>query len=178
MHDNILIGPDAHGRFNLQMLRAFEGAGSIQRGKHKVNDGVYLSCDPDAAVAGRYESSSANMLQLRMQASGNTRWQALHVELGGLCLHQAAVFGIVARSVAPASITTRLCLRSGNGDHFVDSFFPKTMVSFNQASTHLDVMDLSSNPDLPKQAEWRDLILFFRSGEVSLTLLDLRLFAV
>lgn len=178
MHDNLLIGPDAHGRFNLQMLRAFQGKGAVQRGKHKVSDGVYLSCDPDAAIGGRYESGADNMLQLRMQASGNPRWQALHIELGDLRLGQAAVFGIVARSMAPASITTRVCLRSGNGDHFVDSFFPKTMVSFAQPSTHLDVMDLSSNPDLPKQAEWRDLILFFRSGDVSLNLLDLRLFAV
>jgi hypothetical protein len=178
MHDNILIGPDAQGRFNLQMLRAHQGQGAIKSGKCKIIDGVYLDCDPDAVVTGRYRSDADNMLNIRIQASRNPRWQALHVELGDLRLGDAAVVGVVARSRAEASITTRLCLRSGNGGHFVDSFFSKTMVSFAQPSIHLDVMDLAANADLPKQAEWRDLILFFRAGDVSVDLLDIRLFAV
>lgn len=178
MHDNILIGPDAHARFTLQMLRAHQGEGAISGGKHRIIDGVFMSCDPDASISGRYVSGPEDMLDIRMQASGNARWQALHIELGDLLLGGSAVLGVVARSVAKSSMTTRLCLRSGNGGHFVDTFFPKTMVSFAQPSTHLDVMELSVNADLPKQAEWRDLILFFRSGEVDLKLLDLRLFAV
>lgn len=178
MHDNIFIGPDAQSRFTLQMLRAHQGQGAIKGGRCKIIDGVYMSCDPDAVVRGHYQSNADNMLNIRIQATLNPRWQALHVELGNLNLGEAAVVGVVARSRAEASITTRLCLRSGNEGHFVDSYFSKTMVSFAQPSTHLDVMDLAANTDLPKQAEWRDLILFFRAGDVSVDLLDVRLFVV
>lgn len=178
MHDNIIIGPDAQGRFTLQMLRVHQGQGTIKSGKSQIIDGVYMSCDPDTVVTGRYRSDADNMLNIRMQVSRNPRWQALHVELGDLRLGDTAVVGVVVRSRAEASITTRLCLRSGNGGHFVDSFFSKTMVSFARPSTHLDMMDLAANADLPRLAEWRDLVLFFRAGDVSVDLLDIRLFAV
>lgn len=178
MKDNIFIGPDAHARFTLQMLRSYEGAGDIGRGRHDIQDGVFISCDPDVGISGRFESHSSNMLSISLQASRNPRWQALHIELGSLSLGEAAVIGVVARSQSTLSTTTRICIRSGNGGNFVDTFFPKTMASFSQASTHLDVLDLSAASNLPKQAEWRDLVLFFRAGNISLDLLDLRLFVV
>lgn len=178
MQDNLFIGPDAHSRFTLQMLRAHEGVGKIAGGKCPVIDNVFLSTDGEGGVKGTYRCDALNMINIQMRSSSVPRWQALHIELGNMNLSNAAAFGVVARSVAPSSLTTRLCIRSGNGDQFVDTFMPKTMVSFAQASTHLDVMDLGSTADLPKQAQWRDLILFFRAGDVSLDLLDLRLFVV
>ncbi|RJE80945.1 hypothetical protein [Paracoccus sp. JM45] len=178
MQDNILIGPDAHSRFTLQMLRAHEGQGEILGGKHQVIDGVFMSCDPNSDVSGNFTSDLSNMLNISIRSSKNLLWQALHIELGDLNLGSTAVLGVVVRSQAASSITTRLCVRSGNGEHFVDTFFSKTMVSFAQPSTHLDVLDLASAVDLPKQAKWRELILFFRAGDVDIDLLDLRLFAV
>ena len=178
MLDNILIGPDAHSRFTLQMLRANESAGVVTGGKQPVADGVFFSTDPDAGISGEFRSDATNMVSVTMQASGSPRWQALHIELGEMNLSQASAFGVVARSVAPSSITTRFCVRSGNGDQFVDTFFSKTMASFSKPSTHLDVIDVAATADLPTRAEWRDLILFFRAGDVSLDLLDLRLFVV
>lgn len=178
MPDNILIGPDAQSRFTLQMLRAYEGAGKIGRGNQAVTDGVFFSTDPEARVTGRFRSDATNMIEVQMEAAEGRRWQALHVRLGDLNLSNAGVLGVVARSVAPSSITTRLCLRSGNDDQFMDTFLPKTMVSFAQPSTHMDAIEIAAMPDLPRHAQWRDLILFFRAGDVSLDLLDLRLFVV
>ncbi|MBC9248514.1 hypothetical protein H4P12_17775 [Paracoccus sp. 11-3] len=179
MADNIFLGPDAQVRFSLQMLRAYEGRGKIAAEQTPIIDGVFLSTDPDANVTGEYEASAANLLKLRIRPGKNpARWQAMHLVMGPLDLGDAAVIGVVARSQAPSSFTTRICLRSGQDGQFVDTFFPKTMVSFAQTSTHLDVLEISKLTDLPRQAQWRDLILFFQGSDVDLNLLDLRFFVV
>lgn len=180
MADNILLGPDAQVRFSLQMLRAHEGRGPIQSGTTPIRDGVFLSCDPETGIKGEFEATKANMVSIEISPSeqSNPRWLGLHVAMGPVDLSNAAVVGIAARSKAPSSITTRVCLRSGRSGQFVDTFFSKTMVSFAEPSTHLDLLDIGALPDLPRQAAWRDLILFFRPGEVDLDLLDLRLFVV
>lgn len=180
MTNNILTGPDAQARFVLQMLRAQDVSGAIGPGDIPVGEGAFLSIDPEAGVKGQFQSPPGQVISLSMQpASGKKpRWQGCHIPLGPFDMTDAGVFGVVARSVAPASVTTRVCLRSGRDGQFTDSFLPKTMVSFSQASTHLDLLDLSSAPDVPRQAQWRELILFFRPGPVELTLQDLRLFLV
>lgn len=179
MADNILLGPDAQTRFSLQMLRAHEGQGKITGDRTPIMDGIFLSTDPDANIRGEYHANGANLLKLHMRPGrGPARWQGLHVAMGPVDLGGPAVIGVVARSQAPSSFTTRICLRSGGDGQFVDTFFPKTMVSFAQASTHLDLLEIATLPDLPRQAQWRDLILFFQGSDVDLELLDLRFFAV
>lgn len=178
MPDNILTGPDAQSRFTLRLLHNHQGEGRVVSGNLAVMDGVFLSIDPEARVAGSYRCRSDNMIDLRLDAAEGRRWQALHIQLGDLNLASAGVVGIVARSVALSSTTIRLCIRSGNDDQFLDTFFPKTMVSFSKPSTHMDVIDLVTMPDLPRQAQWRDLILFFRAGDIAVDLLDLRFFVV
>lgn len=180
MADNILLGPDAQVRFSLQMLRALEGRGAIAGGTTPIQDGIFLSCDPESGIKGEFEASKTNMVSVNIHPSeqGTPRWLGLHIAMGPVDLSNAAVVGIAARSKAPSSITTRVCLRSGRSGQFMDTFFPKTMVSFAAPSTHLDLLDLSALPDLPRQAAWRELVLFFRPGEVDLDLLDLRLFVV
>lgn len=162
----------------LQTLRRHDGEGRIGGGATPILDGVFLSNDADARITGDYRCADTNMIKVQMRPGSEapSRWQGMHIVMGPAGLDGAAVVGIVARSRSAASITTRLCIRSGRGDRFVDTFFPKTMVSFAQPSTHLDILEIASTPDLPRQAGWRDLILFFRTGEVDLELLDMRLF--
>lgn len=180
MTENIILGPDAQIRFALQRLRIYEGEGEISGANTQIIDGAFLSNDPEAGIVGSYVSSSANLIKLqqRVEGASSSRWQGLHIVMGPMPLSDAAVIGIVARSVAPTSITTRICVRSGRNGKFIDTFFPKTMVSFAAPSTHLDIMEISKTPDLPHQAQWRDLILFFRNGDLDIELLDLRLFVV
>lgn len=179
MADNILIGPDAQLRFSLQLLRAHKGRGKIAGDRTPIIDSVFLSTDPDAQVTGDYTADATNMVKLQMRSrKGPSRWQGMHIVMGPVDLSKAAVIGIVARSQSPSSMTTRICLRSGGGGQFTDNFFPKTMVSFAQASTHLDVLDMADINDLPRQAQWRDLILFFQGDTVDLDLLDLRFFVL
>ena len=178
MTNNILLGPDAQVRFSLQLLRAYEGKGVISGATTPVIDGIFLSNDPEAGVSGSFTSSKDNAVKLEMRVNSGIapRWQAMHITMGEVDLTDAAIFGIMARSFAPASVTTRICIRTGRDDQFVDTFFPKTMVSFGKTSTHLDVLDLNGISDLPRRGTWREMILFFRPGDVNLDLLDLRVF--
>ena len=180
MINNLLLGPDAQAQSALQMLRAGTGAGVISAGRTDLPYGLFLSNDPEAAIAGRYRSDVGQLLSLQTApAAGRTpRWQALHIPLGPADLTQAAVMGVVARSQAPTSITTRIALRSKRGDSFADVFFGKTLISFAEPSTHLDAIELDRVPDIPAEADWRDLILFFQGGALELDLLDLRFFIV
>ena len=167
-------------RFSLQRLHAFKGDGNISGANTNLLEGIFFSSDPDAGIKGTYASNPDNMLSVKMRHEGKAqpRWQAFHISMGNVDLEQAAVLGVVLRSQAPASITTRICLRSQKDGEFLDYFFPKTLVSFSEPSTHIDLIDLASASDIPRSALDRDLILFFRPGEVELELLDLRLFIV
>lgn len=182
MTDNLFLGPDAQARFSLQGLHALEGEGEISGATISLLEGVYFSNDPDpeVGVEGAYASRPGNMFSVKMwhKDKGKPRWQAFHIAMGSVDLGNAAAIGVVARSQAPASITTRICLRSQRDGEFLDYSFPKTMVSFAAPSTHLDLIELARASDIPRAALDRDLILFFRTGEVELELLDLRLFIV
>lgn len=178
MVNNLFLGPDGQARFLLQSLQACETSGKISDPTTRIIEGIQLSSDPEARVAGEFSSPVGEILRLKAAPRGGThaRWQALHVTLGPADISGAGALGVMIRSRAPSSMTTRICLRSGREGGFVDHFLPKTLISFAQDSTHLDVIELSQAPDLPRQADWRDLILFFRPGPVELELRDLRLF--
>lgn len=179
MPDNLLLGPDAQCRFSLQVLKAHQGHGSI--GEHsEVIPGVFFSNDPTSKVRGNYDTSEGKMLsfQLAPRSAQKPAWQALHFAMGAADFSETSVLGVVVRSTAPSSTTTKLCLRSGRDNRFEDKFFRKTIVSFSEPSTHIDVLELYSASDIPKIAEWREIIFFFRPGEVSMDFLDIRIFAV
>ncbi len=180
MANNLYLGPDAQGRFLLTRLKAFEGRGAIQGGSTPVIEGVHFSVDPQAEVAGRFDSRPGRIISFSIKPRRATepRWQALHLALGPLDLSGAGVVGVVVRSRAKQAVTTRICLRSGRSDSFVDHFLGKTLVSHAQDSTHLDAIDLTTATDLPRRADWRDLILFLRTSAVELEVLDLRFFVV
>jgi len=178
--NNLLTGPDAQARFLLQSLKAHQGRGKLLAAQTPIIEGVRLSIDPTSEVKGHYETTSEEMLSLTMQygASKPPKWQALHISLGEMNLHGALLLGVLIKSRSPSSTTTKVCLRSGKDEDFHDTFFPKTMVSFGETSAHLDVLEFDKTPTLPRQVQWRDLILFFRPGEFDINILDIRLFVV
>lgn len=178
--NNLLIGPDAQARFVLQNLSNFQGKGAIKGVDTPVIEGVQFSNDPEADVRGDFVSKKGEMLSVRMKpkAVEKPRWQALHFHIGGMDLSKSLLVGLAIKSRAPSSTSTRIALRSGKEGKFVDFTLPKTLVSYADESVHLDVFELDAYDDLPRQAEWRDLVFFFRSGEVELDLLDIRLFTL
>ena len=179
MDNNLFLGPDANARFLLERLRGHHEEGAIGA-QTQVMDSILLSSDPESGVTGEFVTRPGMMLALRMEPSGQQqpRWQSMHIPLGPIEIAPGSIFGVVIKSSAPASITTQICLRSGRAEGFVDQHFTKTLVSFAQPSTHLDVLEMKNLPTVPRSAPWRDLILFFRPGRVEIELTDIRIFLV
>ncbi|GGO30449.1 hypothetical protein GCM10010991_15320 [Gemmobacter aquaticus] len=180
MQSNLFLGPDADGRFALSALRAYEATGTISSEKTVILNGITLSYGGGGQLRGKYVSRRDNMLSLSLTCRSRSlpQWQCLTVPLGAMDLTGAAAIGIIVRSWSDQSTVSHFALRSGRDGDFVDQAFGKTMVSFAAASTHLDVIEIAKAPNLPIQAQWRDLVLFFRPGPLEIELLDLRFFVV
>lgn len=180
MQDNLLLGPDADVRFALSALRAHEAAGAVSAEKTVILNGITLSYGAGGPLRGNYRSGRDNMLSLNLTCRSRSfpQWQCLTVPLGAMDLAGTAAIGIIARTSAPQSTLSRFTLRSGRDGDFVDQPFGKALASFAAPSTHLDLLEISKAPNLPLQAQWRDLILFFRPGPLEIEILDLRFFAV
>lgn len=164
----------------LDEIRQQDRHGVVGPGDNPVGHHAFLSLDPEAGITGRFASRPGQIIELELQPAlgAKPRWQGLHLPLGPVDLTDSAALGLIARSLAPLSMTTRICLRSGVGDEVIDVFMPRLMVSYDQPSLHHDLIEPAAMPQLPKRADWRDMILFFRPGPVKLTVLDLRLFLV
>lgn len=180
MQNNLYIGPDAKARFALTSLRAHEESGPIAEGRTPIVEGIAFVHDAGPGLTGQYRATSGNMLGLSLSSVSHPQpgWQCLTVALGPMNLTGAAVIGVVLRTQAPQSTVTRITLRSGREQTFVDQSFDKAMVSFSQASTHVDMIEIASAPYVPIEADWRDLMLFFRPGSLEIDILDLRFFVV
>lgn len=180
LQDNLYLGPDANVRFALNNLRAHEGSGSVSSTRTTIMDGITLSHGDGGQLAGKYRCGRDNMLSLNLSCKTRTapHWQCLTVPMGAMNLAGAGVVGIVARSSAPQSTISHFTLRSGRDGDFVDQPFGKSMVSFASPSTHLDAIEIGRMPNLPIEAQWRDLLLFFRPGPLEIEILDLRVFVV
>lgn len=180
MQDNFFLGPDADVRFALSAMRAHEATGKILAENTVILNGITLSFGPGGQLRGNYSSGRDNILSLNLTCRSRSlpHWQCLKVPLGAMNLTGAAAIGIIARSFAPHSTVSRFTLRSGRDGDFVDQNFGKAMVSFAAPSTHLDLIEITKEPNLPLEAQWRDLILFFRPGPLEIEILDLRFFVV
>lgn len=178
--ENTFLGPDADVRFSLNALRAHEATGSISAEKTVILNGIILSYEAGGKLVGKYRSGRDNILSLSLTCKSHTvpHWQCLTVSLNAMDLTGAGVLGVIARSSSPQSTISRFTVRSGRDGDFVDQPFSKSMVSFAAPSTHLDVVEIATAPNLPIQAQWRDLILFFRPGPLEINILDLRVFVV
>lgn len=180
MQDNLFLGPDADVRFSLSALRALEASGTISAEKTLILNGITFSYSAGAQMKGQYRSGRDNMLSLSLSCRSRSlpQWQCLTISLGAMDLAGAGAVGVIARTSAPQSTLSRFTLRSGRDGDFVDQPFGKALASFAAPSTHLDVIEIARVPNLPLQAQWRDLILFFRPGPLDIEILDLRVFAV
>ena len=173
--DNLDFGLDAEVNHKLAVLRSVGGNGALE---DAVSPGIgcFFSIDPEGDVSGKYEAGNGNLLDLKYEVRKAPRWMALHVAVGGIDLTDASVFGLICKSRAEAALTLRPALRSARAGGFVDAFLPKHVVAFSAPSTHIDILKLQGREDVPKAAEWRELVLFFGAQSGALTLQDLRVF--
>ena len=139
---------------------------------------TFFSIDPEATLTGTFATADEGLIRVSYTAARKPRWLALHLTAGGIDLSSATVLGVICKSQAASAATFRVCLRSAVPEGFVDTFLPKTVVAFGQPSVHLDLLRLDSASTVPKQAEWRELVLFFQPGAADILLQDLRVFIV
>lgn len=177
MTHNLLLGPDAQINHTIGLLRSAPADGRLADGL-RLAPGAFMGIDPEGEVNGRCTTGGESLLQLNYTTGKAPHWLALHLAVGGVDLGRAAVFGVACKSRAPEATTFRLCLRSATANGFVDAFLPKHVVAFAQPSTHVDLLKLEGHENVPAQADWRELILFFQPHSAVYELLDLRVFIV
>ncbi len=177
MENNLNLSPDGQLAYSLAALRALERSGPLEAGQHLV-PGVFFSLDPETTNRVEVESRPGEILSARLVVEEPGRWLTLNLDLGRADLSGCGVVGFVAKSDSPGTTTCRVCLRSGTAEGPKDVFFPKTLVSFPKTALHLDVLQLDRHPEVPAQADWRELVFFFEVVSQTFNLRDFRLFVI
>lgn len=175
--DNLQLGPDAQVNHTLAVLRSQKNTQKLADGVSPV-PGLFFMIDHAGEVDGQCVTGGGSLLRLDYTIGNRPRWLALHVQFGEADLTAATLLGIVCKSMATEAAIFRICLRSSTPDGFVDTFMPKHVVSFAEESTHIDLLRLDGNADVPAQAKWRELILFFQTTTAIFDIRDLRVFIV
>lgn len=144
-----------------------------------LHKGIVFHQDGEHPRNTEVTSPKGDLLRLKASENLKSRWTVMHFHLGKLDLSKMDVAGVVIRSRSHGLATvSKICLRSGNGDTFSDYYFPKHLVSSAAEGSHLDALDLSKIDDIPRTAQWRDLVIFFSDRDVDVTLHNLRFFVV
>lgn len=177
MDNNLNLSPDGQLAFALAALRGLDRAGPLEAGQHLV-PGVFFSVDPETTNRVEVESRPGEILSARLVVEEPGRWLSLNFDLGRADLTGCGIIGFAIKSDSPGTTTCRVCIRTGTEDGPKDVFFPKTLVSFPKTSLHLDVLQLGHHPEIPPQAEWRELVFFFEVVSQTLNIRDFRLFII
>lgn len=177
MADNLLLGPDAQVNHTIDLLRTIEKTETLGDGV-RLAPHAFVALDGQGQVEGSVSTAAGNVLRLQYQVRQKPRWLALHLGLGGIDLTGRTVLGLVCKTQAPVAATFQPCLRSGRPEGFVDAHLPKHVVAYAEASTHVDLLRLEGSPQVPLQAPWRDLVLFFQTTSARIDIQDLRVFIV
>jgi len=177
MAHNLSTSADAEFNFMVSQLRDGSFDQPIASGDALI-PGCFFQVDPAGQQEMHLTSGAGEGLKIRTRVQHPGDWMALHLRLEGLDLSDKQVLGFLCKSQSPQAMTYRACLRSGTETGFHDCFFTKTLVAYDQPSSHLDVLDLSTRPDVPLPATWREFIFFFKPSSFDLELQDLRFFIV
>lgn len=164
----------------LQGLYGADLKGGALQDVTPLSAGIALHRDPQAAIEGTWHSPPARLVELQTQVERPGEWLGLHIALPLYDLRGVRWIGVVARTAAGQSLTSRICLRSGTGaGGFQDQFFPTHLLSQPSQTDHHDLIAPDHLPDLPQQASWREVILFLPPAhDIHWVLHDLRVFVL
>lgn len=178
MTDNLDLGPDAQANHALAVLRGLDFEGDLQASQPLV-PGIFFTWDSDSDLRVTGRSQPGRLLDASFTVARPGPWLSLHVSLGPVDLTRAQTIGFICKSSSAYATTFQPCLRSGRAEGgFTDNFFRKRVLTHGQTSLHLDALLLEADPDVPRTAAWRELLLFFRPETSRIDLQDLRLFIV
>lgn len=177
MPDNLFFGPDAQINHTIGMMQAEKSEGAITDGA-RVSPNVFFVVDPEGQIAGNFETGDGNVLKMSYQIIKPARWIGLHITAGNFDLQGRSILGLIAKSRSDHAVTSRACLRSGYEGGFTDSFLPKHIVSYAETSTHIDLLQIEKDADLPQAADWRELVFFLPPADTHLAISELKFFVV
>ena len=177
MEHNLDFGAEAQANHALAILRASKLTLKATSDEH-LSPGVFLSVDPESDTKIQVTSQPGSLIDLSLSTSRPGRWLSLNIEMGPCDLRTRDVIGLMCKLRSETTMTFRVCLRSGREEGFVDAFFGKRVISYAEPSTHADLIKLAERDDIPAQAPWRQLLLFFPPDMPQISLHDLALFGV
>lgn len=177
MVDNIQFGPAAGVNHALALLRAETIDKTVQTETALV-PGIFFSLDPDVRVTGTVKSPPGEILSLHLVPEGPTRWMSLNIRMGMVDLTQCQLLGVVCQSRAPQSVTFRVMLRSAVDGGQLDTMFRKTAVAYSEPSLHMDALDVTRDPMVPRGATLREIILLFDNKPIDVSILSFGVFAL
>jgi len=178
MTDNLAMGPDAQTNHVISILRDGSSSGQLSHDTPLAPE-ISFKADDAAPLEGRFTSPAGRLLELNVRYDDATpAWAAIHFTVSAMDMSAFGLIGLACRTAAPEVLTVQPCLRSGTEQGFVDCFFSKHILSHPREHSHLDALSFHRNPNLPRLAPWRELVLFLPNRSLVWTLQDLRLFIV
>lgn len=176
MINNIHLGPVAGVGHAIALLRAENFVKPVQPAVVLV-PGIEFQADPEADLRGTITSVPGEVVALDVAPNGPVRWISLGFDLGIVALTDLQILGVFCRTQAAKSVTFRMVLRSTIEGGFVDTMWRKTVVAFQNPSIHMDALDFSREPGIPRPATRRELILLLPQEAFALHLLNFGVFA-
>lgn len=144
----------------------------------RLPGGPMLHAAPELRAAGHWSSPDGRLIEIDARIEAPGRWLALHLALPDAGLDDVRWLMLAVRSSAAEACVIRPCLRTGTPGGFRDDFLPRAILAQPRESDHHDLLAPGRMPDLPRQAPWRELILFLPSASSThLVLHDLRFVA-
>jgi len=177
MEHNVDFGAEAQVNHSLAVLRALDIDASVASDECFV-PGVFVSVDSESDTQVQVTSNPGELLTLGLTTTKPGRWLSLNIEMGAFDLTHRDILGFMCKTTAENTLTFRVGLRSGTEQDFGDAFFGKRVISYNTESTHADLIKLVERDDVPIQAPWRQLVLFFPPDLQRIQITDLALFGV
>ena len=177
MPDNLSLGADAQVNHIIALMQVEKSKGPVHDGV-RISPGAAFVIDPEGKVQGNFQTGDGCTLKLSYRVIEPVRWLGLHFSAGSFSLEGKSVVGAICKSQSGHAITSRFCLRSGYEGGFEDHFLPKHMVSYSEASTHIDLISIDTNQDISKDEKWRELILFLPVMDTNIIIYDLKFFVV
>lgn len=177
MEHNLDFGAEAQANHALAVLRAQSFDRKVASGE-QFSPGVFVLLDEESDTSVHATSQPGTLLDLSFKTRRPSRWLSLNIQMGECDLTGRDIAGFMCKVTSEATMTFRVCVRSGHDGGFQDAFFGKRVISYSAPSTHADLMKLAERDDVPAQAPWRELMLFLPPDVQQISLKDLALFGV
>lgn len=134
--------------------------------RYALSEGVWLDYQNDTGVQTNVSANKGG-LNLQLQDRGNSQWYSLSYALQIDALRQGRYLGQILKTSGSSSARFRICLRYIFTDGFRDVFARDMVIRLGGPQE--DLITMSLDPDLLKQAQGAEVLFFFEGRTFDLT---------